>query len=53
MSQGEPGAPREFCFHELKCRNCKLSRCCGGFTLLSACEEEEEMPSAHKDAPEK
>lgn len=25
----------------------------GGFTLLSACEEEEEMPAVHECAPEK
>lgn len=24
----------------------------GGFTLLSACEEEEEMPAVHECAPE-
>lgn len=53
VSQDERGAPWEFCFHELMCCNCRLSCCCGGFTLSSACEEEEEMPSAHEDAPEK
>lgn len=52
MSQDEPGAPQEFCFRELMCRNCRLSCCCGGVTLLSAHEEEEEMSSAHEDTPE-
>lgn len=44
MSQGGPGAPQELCFCELMCHNCSLSCCCGGFTLLLGCEEEEEVP---------